>query len=170
MIKIHEPLDFTNMRKLRAGDEVLYSGVLYSMRDQAHILFLKEKQPPLDLRGQMIYYMGPTPTRPGNKCGSCGPTTGARMDKFTPHIITKTGIIGIIGKGPRSAQVSAAMRGKIVYFIAFSGLGALSASYVEECTPVCYCRLGAEAVFKLKVKDMPLVVAQDLKGGNIYGG
>lgn len=164
------PQDKAKFKKLKAGDEVFLSAVLYSMRDKAHALLLAEDKIPLDFKDSIIYYMGPTPARPGRVCGACGPTTSARMDKYTPTIIKKTGIIGIIGKGERSPEVSSAMKGRCIYFAAYGGLGALYAKCVLKSEAVLYKHLGAEAVFKLKVKDFPLVVAQDIKGNNVYGG
>ncbi|MDR1684498.1 MAG: FumA C-terminus/TtdB family hydratase beta subunit [Elusimicrobiota bacterium] len=169
MIKLKTPLTIKDLAALKAGREVLLTGEIFAMRDRAHQEFLKEKTPPLNLKNQIIYYMGPSPARPGRPVGACGPTTSARMDKYTPQILTKTGIIGIIGKGARAARAYESMRGKAVYFITYGGLGALLAKSVRECKPVLYPRFGAEAVFKLRVKDMPLIVAADLKG-NITGG
>ena len=164
MINIKMPLALKDLKKLKHGDEVLLTGVIYAMRDAAHKRMLEEKKLPLDLKGQIIYYMGPTPARPGRPSGSCGPTTSARMDKYTPAIIEKSGIIGIIGKGARGAQVRGAMKGKVVYFIAYSGLGALIAKSIRSSKMVCYKDLGAEAVYKLEVENLPLIVAQGLDG------
>ncbi|MDR0952763.1 MAG: fumarate hydratase C-terminal domain-containing protein, partial [Elusimicrobiota bacterium] len=141
------PLTLEKLKPLKAGEEITLSGTLYSMRDKAHQEILKEAKMPLDLKGQTIYYMGPTPTRPGHTIGSCGPTTSARMDKYTPALITKTGIICIIGKGARSASVGKFLRGKAVYLIAYSGLGALIAKTVKKSEAVCYKELGAEAIY-----------------------
>lgn len=170
MIKLKMPLAIKDLKSLKCGEEVLLSGTIFAFRDRAHKNLLEEKVIPLDLKGQIIYYMGPTPARPGRPMGSCGPTTSARMDKFTPKIVTKTSIIGIIGKGARSAVVNESIKGRAVYFLAYSGLGALIAKCVTKSEVVLYPELGAEAVFKMEVKNMPLIVAQDLKGNNIYGG
>jgi len=164
------PLDIKDLAALKAGEDVLLSGTIYAFRDAAHKRLLEEAKMPFDLKGQIIYYMGPTPTRPGRPVGSCGPTTSARMDKYTPKIIEKTGIIGIIGKGARDASASAAMKGRVVYFLAYSGLGALIAKCVCKSEIICYPDLGAEAVYKLDVAELPLIVAQDLEGQSIYGG
>lgn len=170
MIHLKTPLTIKDLSALKAGEEVLLSGVIYAMRDKAHQQMLKEKNLPLDLKDQIIYYMGPSPTRPHRVCGSCGPTTSARMDKFTPKIITKTGIICIIGKGARSVRVAKSMRGRVVYMLAYSGLGALIAKCVKSSRAVCYPQFDAEAVFRLEVSRLPLIVAQDINGSNIYGG
>ena len=170
MKKISLPADRAALEKLRAGDAVLLSATIYSLRDKAHALLLKSGSIPEFLRGGIIYYMGPTPARPNKAVGSCGPTTSARMDKYTPTIVKKTGIIGIIGKGERSAAVNRAMKGRTIYFLAYAGLGALCAQSVLKSEAVLYKELGAEAIFRLEVKDFPLIVCQDLKGDNIYGG
>jgi fumarate hydratase subunit beta len=170
MINLKTPLTHKDLAALKAGQEVFLSGIIYAFRDKAHQKLLAEKTIPLDLKGQIIYYMGPSPTRPGHICGSCGPTTSARMDKFTPKIIKKTGIICIIGKGARSVRVAKSMRGRVVYMVAYSGFGALIAKCVKSSRVVCYPQLDAEAVFKLEVSRLPLIVAQDINGANIYGG
>ena len=164
MINLKMPVTLKDLKKLKHGDEVLFTGTIYAMRDAAHKRMLEEKKLPLDLKGQIIYYMGPTPARPGRPSGSCGPTTSTRMDKYTPAIIEKSGIIGIIGKGARGTDVRAAMKGKVVYFIAYSGLGALIAKSIRSSKMVCYPDLGAEAVYKLEVENLPLIVAQGLDG------
>jgi len=164
MINLKTPLTIKDLKKLKPLDEVLLTGTIYAMRDAAHKRMLSAPKIPLNLKNQIIYYMGPTPARPGKPSGSCGPTTSARMDKYTPKIMEKTGIISIIGKGARSADVRAAMKGKAVYFIAYSGLGALIAKCIKKSEIVCYPDLGAEAVYKLQVENLPLIVAQDLSG------
>ena len=164
------PQDKAKLKKLKAGDEVFLSGTLYAMRDKAHALLLAEKVFPLDLTDAVIYYMGPTPARADRQTGSCGPTTSSRMDKYTPTLLKKTSIIGIIGKGERNAQASMAMKGRCVYFLAYGGLGALYAQRILKSEAVLYKNLGAEAVFKLKADKFPLIVAQDIKGNTVYGG
>lgn len=170
MKKLLLPADKESLKSLKAGDEVLLSGTIYSLRDKAHALILGGGDIPEFLKGSVIYYMGPTPARPNKAIGSCGPTTSARMDKYTPTIVKKTSIIGIIGKGERSAAVNRAIKGRAVYFLAYAGLGALCAQSVLKSEAVLYKELGAEAVFRLEVKDFPLIVCQDIKGDNIYGG
>ena len=164
------PADNDKLKALKAGDDILLTGTIYAMRDKAHRLLAEAGSFPSFLKGAVIYYMGPTPARPGRACGSCGPTTSARMDKYTPTLLKKTGIIGIIGKGERNAEVNAALKGKAVYFLAYAGLGALCAQSVIKSEAVLYKRLGAEAVFKMEVEKFPLIVCQDIKGDNIYGG
>lgn len=170
MKKLLLPADKESLKSLKAGDEVLLSGTIYSLRDKAHALILGGGDIPEFLKGSVIYYMGPTPVRPGKAIGSCGPTTSARMDKYTPTIVKKTSIIGIIGKGERSAAANRAMKGKAIYFLAYAGLGALCAQSVLKSEAVLFKELGAEAVFRLDVKDFPLIVCQDIKGDNVYGG
>ena len=170
MKKLLLPADKESLKSLKAGDEVLLSGTIYSLRDKAHALILGGGDIPEFLKGSVIYYMGPTPARPNKAIGSCGPTTSARMDKYTPTIVKKTSIIGIIGKGERSAAVNRAIKGRAVYFLAYAGLGALCAQSVLKSEAVVYKELGADAVFRLDVKDFPLIVCQDIKGDNVYGG
>ena len=170
MIKITLPQDKEKFKKLKTGQEVLLSGTIYSLRDKAHAKLICSGRTPSFLNGAVIYYMGPTPARPGRPCGSCGPTTSARMDKYTPTFVKKTSIIGIIGKGERSVLVNKSIKGRCVYFLAYSGLGALCAKSVINSEAVLYKELGAEAVFRLELKDFPLIVAQDMQGNNIYGG
>ena len=170
MKKLLLPADKESLKSLKAGDEVLLSGTIYSLRDKAHALILGGGDIPEFLKGSVIYYMGPTPARPNKAIGSCGPTTSARMDKYTPTIVKKTSIIGIIGKGERSAAVNRAIKGRAVYFLAYAGLGALCAQSVLKSEAVLYKELGADAVFRLDVKDFPLIVCQDINGDNVYGG
>jgi fumarate hydratase subunit beta len=158
---------------LRAGDEIKLSGVIYTARDQAHkrlVDALKQgKRLPLDLKGAIIYYCGPTKTPRGKIIGSCGPTTSSRMDEFTPALLSR-GLKGMIGKGSRSKEVRAAIKKyKAVYFLAYAGCGALISKYVKKVTPVAYRDLGPEAILKLEVKNLPLIVGIDAKGRSIYG-
>ena len=161
------------MRYLKAGDEILYTGKLYTARDQAHKRLVEEikrgKKLPHDLRGQIIYYCGPTFTPKGRVIGSCGPTTSSRMDEFTP-LLLKAGLKGMLGKGIRSEDVMKAIKKyKAVYFLAYSGCGALLTRYVSKKRLVAYADLGPEAIYELEVKDFPLIVAIDSKGRSIYG-
>ncbi|MDD4879475.1 MAG: FumA C-terminus/TtdB family hydratase beta subunit [Candidatus Omnitrophica bacterium] len=164
---IQLPLKDDVIKTLRAGDEVLLNGYVYTARDQAHFRLVgayAKKKMPLDLRGQVIYYTGPTPGRPGKIIGSCGPTTSSRMDFFTPHLL-KAGLKGMIGKGSRSEDVRRAIkRHKAVYFITIAGAGAYLSKKITEANPVLYKDLGAEAVYKLKLKDFPAIVGIDPKG------
>lgn len=167
MINLKTPLNLEKVKNIKAGTQIFLSGTIFSMRDKAHKKMVEENFYPLNLKNQIIFYMGPSPTRPGHKSGSCGPTTSARMDKWTPPFIKKTGIIGIIGKGERCLEVKEAMKGKVVYFFAFGGLGALYAKCVKKSEVVLFKDLGCEAVYKLEVENMPLIVAQDIKGETI---
>lgn len=165
------PLTPEVILSLRAGDEVLLSGYLYTARDQTHIRLLKDigrKTLPFGLRGQTIYYSGPTPAPSGKIIGSCGPTTSGRMDAFTPALL-KAGIKAMIGKGRRSEEIRRAIRKyKAVYFLTISGAGAYLSKKIVEAGPVLYQDLGAEAVYMLKVKDFPAIVGIDSKGRSVY--
>ena len=158
---------------LKAGDKAIFSGTLYTARDQAHKRLVeaikKRKKLPIDLKGAVIYYCGPTKTPKGKIIGSCGPTTSSRMDIFTP-VLLKSGLKAMIGKGTRSQEVARAIKKhKAVYFLTYAGCGALLAKYVKKNKPVAYKDLGPEAIHKLEVKDFPLIVGIDAKGRNIYG-
>ncbi len=172
MQKLLLPLKKTDLAKLKTGDDVLLSGILYTARDIAHQRIfntLKHKRkPPVPLKNQIIYYVGPTPARPGKVIGSSGPTTSARMDKFTP-LLLKAGVKGMIGKGRRSPEVIKAIKKyKAIYFLAVGGAGALLSKHIEEAWPAAYYDLGPEAIYKLKVKDFPVIVGIDAKGNDIY--
>jgi fumarate hydratase subunit beta len=167
MIHLKTPLNLEKIKNIKAGTQIFLSGTIFSMRDKAHKKMVEENFYPLNLKNQTIFYMGPSPTRPGHKSGSCGPTTSARMDKWTPPFIKKTGIIGIIGKGERCQAVKEAMKGKVIYLLAFGGLGALYAKCVKKSEVVLFKEFGCEAVYKLEVNNMPLIVAQDIKGESI---
>jgi fumarate hydratase subunit beta len=151
---------------------VLLSGRIYTARDQAHLritqALLKKKRIPFPLKGQVIYYCGPTNTPRGRIIGSCGPTTSRRMDAFTPALLSR-GVAGMIGKGSRSSEVTAAIRRHgAVYFQAYPGCGALIAGYVRAKRLVAFPELGPEAVYELMVKDMPLTVAIDSRGRTVF--
>jgi len=170
---ITTPLDDATARSLRAGDKVLLSGEIFTARDAAHkrLFELLEtgEDLPVDLKGQILYYTGPTPARPGAVIGSAGPTTSYRMDPYTPALIRETGLKGMIGKGNRSPEVVEAMkRHTCVYLAAVGGAGALIAQCVQTCRLVCYEDLGPEAIRLLRVKDFPAVVAIDCHGNNLY--
>jgi len=173
MKKINTPLEKGEIKNLRVGDEVLLSGVIYTARDQAHKRLLdalkQNKRLPLALKNAVIYYCGPTKTPKGKIIGSCGPTTSSRMDRFTTPLL-KAGLRGMIGKGGRAREVIRAIKKyKAVYFLAYAGCGALLAKYVKEAKPVAYKELGPEAIYKLEVKDFPLIVGIDTAGRSIYG-
>jgi fumarate hydratase subunit beta len=173
MKKIKVPLEKKDIGGLRIGDEILLSGTVYTARDQAHKRLVgavkKGKSSPLDLKGAVIYYCGPTRTPGGKIIGSSGPTTSSRMDEFTP-LLLKAGLKGMIGKGRRSEIVRQAIKKhRAVYFLAYAGCGALLSKYIKKVTPVAYKDLGPEAILKLEVKDFPLIVGIDSWGGDIYG-
>ncbi|MFY9402493.1 MAG: FumA C-terminus/TtdB family hydratase beta subunit [Candidatus Omnitrophota bacterium] len=163
-------LDF---KGLKAGDEINFSGIIYTARDQAHKRLVSDikrgKKSNFDVKGVVIYYCGPTKTPKGKIIGSCGPTTSSRMDEFTPFLLKK-GLKGMIGKGKRSKEVVAAIKKhKAIYFITHAGCGALISKYVKKAVPVVYADLGPEQILKLEVKGLPLIVAIDSKGEDIYG-
>lgn len=166
------PIPDTALASLRAGDRVLLSGVVYTARDAAHARLcaaLDSGEPlPVDLRGQTVFYAGPTPAPPGRAVGAIGPTTSVRMDPYTPRLLDY-GLRAIIGKGDRSQAVAEALRQNgAVYFAAVGGCAAYMAKCVERCEVVCYDDLGTESVKRLVVRDMPLVVAIDSHGANAY--
>jgi fumarate hydratase subunit beta len=159
-------------RGLRAGDEVLLSGVIYTARDAAHErlagMISRGESLPVDLAGQVIYYCGPTPPRPGRPIGSAGPTTASRMDAYTPMLIER-GVRGMIGKGRRSPAVKAAIcRYGAVYFAAIEGTAALLGRRVRSADVLAFADLGAEAIYRLTVEAFPVVVANDCHGGDLY--
>jgi fumarate hydratase subunit beta len=160
------------INQLKAGDEVLLTGTIYAARDQAHKRLIeainKRKKLPIALKGQIIYYCGPTNTPKGKVIGSCGPTTSSRMDDFTPQLL-KAGLKGMIGKGARSKEVIKAIKkNKAVYFLAPAGCGALLAEKVKSAKVIAYKDLGPEAIRRLEVKDFPLIVGIDSNGRSVY--
>lgn len=169
---IHAPLIPEEIAQLRAGDSVLLTGTIYTGRDAAHkrlCALIEQNQPlPFNLRNQVIYYAGPCPARPGDAIGSCGPTTSYRMDAYAPTLCD-LGLIGMIGKGPRSESVVEAIRRNGgVYFAATGGAGALIASSVTAARVIAFEDLGTEAIRELEVRGLPLIVAIDAVGGNLY--
>ena len=167
------PISEATARKLRAGDRVLLSGVIWTGRDAAHkrlVAALDAGEPlPVALRDQVIYFVGPCPAPPGRVIGSAGPTTSGRMDAYSPRLLREAGLRGMIGKGERGPGVTAAMREcGGVYFAATGGAGALIARSIVKAEVVAYEDLGPEAIYRLEVKDLPLVVAIDAQGGNLY--
>lgn len=163
------PLTHGEFECLRAGDEVLFSGEVFTARDQAHKkLTGKKARLPFDIKGKIFYYCGPTGNRPGRVIGSCGPTTSRRMDAMTPALL-KLGLKAMIGKGRRSEEVRQAIkRHKAVYFLATGGCGALLARKVKSSKVVCFPELGPEAIRCLEVEDFPLIVGIDSKGRDIF--
>ena len=169
---ISTPLDDASVHKLRAGDAVRITGTLIAARDAAHKRMtdaLRSGEPlPVDLRGQIIYYVGPTPARPGLPIGAAGPTTAGRMDAYTIPLL-EAGLKGMIGKGNRSSEVIAAMQKHgAVYFAAVGGAGALLAACIKKYEILAYADLGAEALARMEVVDFPAIVAIDTLGGNVY--
>jgi fumarate hydratase subunit beta len=170
--KVKFPLTDKIVQDLHAGDSVLLTGILYVARDTAHkrmIEALQSRQPlPFDIRNQTIYYMGPSPAKPGQVIGSAGPTTSGRMDSYTPRLI-EMGLKGMIGKGHRSRAVKEAMlKHKAVYFGAIGGAGALMAKSVKESVVIAYAELGAEAIRRIVVEDFPVTVINDIYGDDLY--
>ena len=170
--QIRTPLDETTITELRAGDEVEISGDVFVARDAAHKRFseaLDKGEPlPFDLRGQVLYYMGPTPAPEGRPIGSAGPTTAGRIDVYTPRLLA-LGLKGMIGKGNRSPEVREAIRQyRAVYFVAVGGAGALLARYIKSSAVVAFEELGAEAVRKLEVENFPAIVGNDIYGGDVF--
>ncbi len=166
------PLDTQVIEKLRAGDEVSITGVIYTARDAAHKRLIETldrgEEPPLKLAGQTLYYMGPSPTKPGQVIGSAGPTTSGRMDQYTPRLIA-SGLKGMIGKGSRSSAVKEAIRQyKAIYFAAVGGAAALIARSIKKVEIVAYEDLGAEAIRRLEVEGFPAIVVNDIYGGDLY--
>lgn len=169
---ITTPLTEEVVASLQAGDRVLLSGVIYTARDAAHkrlVELIDKGEPlPIDIQGQVIYYVGPTPAKPGEVIGSAGPTTSGRMDVYTPKL-TALGLKGMIGKGSRNEAVKEALkRDKAVYFAATGGAGALLAQRIVSARVVVYEDLGPEAIHELEVKDFPVVVINDIYGGDLY--
>ena len=169
---IQTPLKKEDIENLNSGDYVYITGTVYVARDAAHKRMddlLKEgKELPIDLKDNIIYYMGPSPAREGRPIGSAGPTTASRMDKYAPKLLD-LGLKGMIGKGKRTEQVKdAIVRNGCVYFAAVGGAGALLSKAIASSEIVAYEDLGAEAIRKLKVKDFPVIVVIDKNGNNLY--
>ena len=171
-IKINAPLTEEKAMTLNAGDIVLLSGEIYTARDAAHkrlVELIEEgKELPMELKDQIIYYVGPTPPKPGQVIGSAGPTTSYRMDSYAPKLLD-LGLRGMIGKGARDTNVIQSMiKNKAIYFGAIGGAAALTAKCIKASELIAYEDLGAEAIRKLTVIDMPLVVVIDANGNNLY--
>lgn len=169
---LHTPLTGDDLAGLKAGDSVRISGVIYTARDAAHkklaALIAEGKPLPLDLKGQVIYYVGPCPAKPGRVIGSAGPTTSGRMDRYTP-LMLEQGMKACIGKGLRSAAVKEALqKHRAVYLAAVGGAGALLSKRVLESEVIAYPELGAEAIRRLRVEDFPATVINDIYGNDLY--
>jgi len=170
--KITSPISEDVIQELKAGDQVLISGVIYVGRDAAHKRLVetldKGEKLPFDVKGQTIYYMGPSPTKPGKVIGSAGPTTSGRMDAYTPRML-EAGLKAMIGKGLRTQEVKdAIVKHKAVYMAATGGAAALIARAITKSDTIAYEELGPEAVLQLEVKDFPAVVINDCHGGDLY--
>jgi fumarate hydratase subunit beta len=170
--KIMLPLTEETLTSLKAGDRVLLTGTLYVGRDAAHKKMfdvLEQGKPlPFDVRGQTIYFMGPSPARPGQVIGSAGPTTSGRMDSYSPSLIAE-GLKGMIGKGMRSQEVKDIMQKyKVIYLAAIGGTGALISKAIKKSVVIAYQELGAEAIRRLEVIDFPATVVNDICGGDLY--
>ena len=170
--KITTPLTEDVIENLKAGDRVLISGYVYTARDAAHKRMLEEYEKtgelPFDIKGQVIYYVGPTPPKPGQVIGSAGPTTAYRMDKYTPKLL-ELGLKGTIGKGWRTEPVKEALKKyKAVYFAAFGGIAALLSKHIKSVEMIAYEDLGTEAIRKLYFEDFPVIVANDIYGNDVF--
>jgi fumarate hydratase subunit beta len=170
--RIALPLTDETVANLKAGDDVLLSGTMYVGRDSAHkriVEALDQGKPlPFDIRGQTIYYMGPSPAKPGQAIGSAGPTTSGRMDSYSPRLMAE-GLRGMVGKGMRTAAVKEAMKKhRAVYFAAIGGAGALISKAIKKSDVIAYEELGAEALLRIEVADFPVIVINDIYGGDLY--
>lgn len=171
-IKIQVPYSVETAKSLKAGDYVYLTGTIYTARDAAHKRMYETlangEALPLDVKGNVIYYMGPSPAREGRPIGSAGPTTASRMDKYAPQLLD-LGLAGMIGKGKRTVQVKEAIvRNNAVYFAAVGGAGALLSKSIVKSEVIAYDDLGTEAIRKLEVVDFPAVVVIDTEGNNLY--
>ncbi len=171
-INLKTPLSDSDVEKLEAGDKVRISGILYTARDAAHKRLVEMlesgKDLPFDMKGQLLYYVGPTPARPGQEIGSAGPTTSYRMDTYTPTFI-KMGLKGTIGKGGRSEEVIGTMKKyKAVYLAAVGGAAALIAKRIKKVRIIAFEDLGPEAIRELEVENFPAIVINDTKGNDLY--
>ena len=170
--RIHAPLSKEEIRELKSGDMVYITGTIYTARDAAHKrmseALAEGKELPLDVKDNIIYYMGPSPAREGRVIGSAGPTTASRMDKYTPKLLD-LGLGGMIGKGKRSPEVKdAIVRNGSVYFAAIGGAGALLSKAITSSEVIAYDDLGTEAIRKLHVEDFPAIVVIDSEGTDLY--
>ena len=169
---ITAPIDRETLKSLHAGDYVYISGTIYTARDAAHKRMIETldegRELPLDLKDNVIYYMGPSPAREGRPIGSAGPTTASRMDKYTPRLLD-LGMGAMIGKGKRSqAVIDTIVRNGAVYFAAVGGAGAILSKCIKESEVIAYDDLGTEAIRKLTVENMPMIVVIDSEGNNLY--
>jgi fumarate hydratase subunit beta len=163
-----------NTKSLKIGQKILLSGIVYTARDAAHRRIIdlldsgNKDKIPFDLNSSAIYYCGPTPTRPGKIIGSCGPTTSSRMDVFTSRLL-KEGVKVLIGKGNRSKDVENSIKeNSAIYFVATGGIAALISKFIVKADLIAFEDLGPEAIYKFEIKDMPVIVAIDTNGNNIF--
>jgi len=171
-MKLTLPLNHTTIETLKAGDMVHLTGTIYTARDAAHKRLVEwiheEKELPFNLQDSVVYYVGPTPTKPGTVIGSAGPTTSYRMDSYTPTLLD-LGLKGMIGKGKRSEEVIDAMKKNVaVYFAAVGGAAALLSQHIKKCEVIAFEDLGAEAIHRLYVEDFPVIVAIDCQGESLF--
>lgn len=169
---LNVPISKTEAEDLNSGDYVYLTGTIYTGRDAAHKRMYEaiqnEQDIPIDLSGQIIYYLGPSPAREGNIIGSAGPTTSSRMDKYTPTML-EYGLLGMIGKGKRSQEViDSIVKHQAVYFAAVGGAGALLSKCIKNSKVIAYEDLGTEAIRKIEIKNFPVIVIIDSKGNNLY--
>ncbi len=169
---IQAPIRKEEIKNLKVGDYVYINGIIYTARDAAHKrmddTLTRGEKLPLDIKNQMIYYMGPSPAREGRIIGSAGPTTASRMDKYAPRLLD-LGLGAMIGKGKRSKEVlDAIVRNGSIYFAAVGGAGALLSKCIQKSEVIAYDDLGTEAIRKLEVKDFPVIVVVDAEGNNLY--
>jgi len=169
---IQTPLDGETVAGLRAGERVLITGIVYTARDRAHAriseMVQRGESLPIDLKGSILYYTGPSPAPSGGVVGAAGPTTSSRMDPFT-EVMLDLGVRGMIGKGRRGREAKELMRARnAVYFAAFGGAGAYYALRVVESSVAAFGDLGPEAIYRLRVKDFPVIVINDIHGGDFY--
>ena len=171
-IKLKPPLNDSDVSSLQIGDKVLIDGTIYTARDAAHKRLFElidtKKDLPFSLKGEVIYYVGPTPPRPGRPIGAAGPTTSYRMDPYTPRLV-ELGLKATIGKGPRAPEVIDAMKKfKAVYLVAIGGTGALLGRQVVKSELIAFEDLGTEAIRRLTIRDFPAIVANDVTGRDIF--
>ncbi|MEK7851433.1 MAG: Fe-S-containing hydro-lyase [Deltaproteobacteria bacterium] len=172
MRKLKVPFNDKDIADLKAGEQILLSGVIYTARDAAHkrmVEGMARGEPlPIGIKGQVVYYVGPTPAKPGQVIGSAGPTTSSRMDAYTPRLL-EAGLKGMIGKGKRSPEVVDAIKKyKAVYFAAAGGAGALLSRRIKTAEVVAYDDLGPEAIYRIEVEDFPVIVVNDIYGNDLY--
>ncbi|MCJ7769048.1 MAG: Fe-S-containing hydro-lyase [Dehalococcoidales bacterium] len=171
-INITSPLEAEVIEKLRVGDRVLISGLVYTARDAAHKRLVQAivngEKLPFNLEGQTLYYMGPSPARPGQVIGSAGPTTSSRMDIYTPPLLA-LGLRAMIGKGSRSQEVKEAIkRHRVVYFVTIGGAGALLSKAIKKAKVIAYPELATEAIMRLELEGFPAIVANDIYGSDLF--